>query len=505
MKRFHVSMFLGVMFGCITCVAMAQSSLPNNAASKRVIYYDQTIYNGSSSSSSNYVSLSPLWAAANINPSTNQPYVTDVIVAAFHIGAQSDGSSIHLNDNQPSDAIFATLWQEVSTLQGKGVNVLAMVGGAAQGSYAALFDSSGNLTSYYTTLKQMLQTYKLNGVDLDIEESVSQSNIETLINQLRSDFGSNFLITMAPVASSLQGGSDPFSGFNYTSLYAAESSNISWFNTQFYSGFGSLSSSSDYVNIVNAGFPANKVVAGMLSNSANGSGYVDVGTVESTVQNLVTTYSNFGGVDAWEYYNANPGGTSNPAEWGTAFGQTMNTQVSSTPVNLSSFYNVNGIYTDGTSFSSTGGLDSGGYAYSSHALGTSLVWNSSSFTFGPANSADAVSNQTVTLTSGKFSKINILATGIEGNQISQSFKATYTDSSSTTFTQNVSDWFTPQSYSGESKAVTMSYRDTSAGAADNRTFYLYGYSFSLDNTKAISNIQLPANRNVVTLAIALQP
>jgi len=138
-------------------------------------------------------------------------------------------------------------------------------------------------------------------------------------------------------------------------------------------------------------------------------------------------------------------------------------------------------------------------------LGTSVVWNSSSFTFGTANSADAVYNQTITLPSGNFSKINLLATGINGNQTSQSFKVTYANSTSTTFTQNLSDWFSPQSYSGESNAVTMSYRNTSSGTADNRTFYLYGYSFNLDNTKAVSSIQLPANRNVVILGIALQP
>ncbi|WP_266159385.1 glycosyl hydrolase family 18 protein [Dyella silvatica] len=327
MNKWFGLLLLSAAVGALPLAGMAQSTastLPNTASSKRVVYYDQTIYNGSSSQASNYVSLSPLWDVANINPNTQKPYVTDVIVGAFHLGAQSDGTSLHLNDNPPSDAIFNVLWKDVGTLQGKGVNVLAMLGGAAQGSYASLFDQNGNLTTYYDTLKQALQTYGLNGIDLDIEESVSLANIETLITQLRKDFGSDFIITFAPVAAALQGDTDPFSGFNYLDLYNDQSANISWFNVQFYSGFGSLSSSTDYSSIVKAGFPANKVVAGMLSNSNNGSGFVSITTVKKTVTSLLKTYPDFGGVDAWEYYNANPGGTAKPALWGTTFGQLMN-------------------------------------------------------------------------------------------------------------------------------------------------------------------------------------
>jgi hypothetical protein len=484
---------------------MPVSGQSNTATSKRVIYYYQTQYNGSSSNPANYVSLSPIWASANLNPGTGKPYVTDVLVGAFHLGAQSDGSSIHLNDNQPSDPIFTTMWQEVATLQSRGVNAVAMLGGAAQGSYASLFNSDGTLTSFYGVLKQTLQTYKLNGIDLDIEEPVSLANVETLINQLHADFGSSFVITMAPVAAALEGGTDPFSGISYSQLYQAESANISWFNVQFYSGFGSLSSPANYQSIINSGYPANKVVAGMIANPADGSGYVDIGTVESTVRSLVAQYSNFGGVDAWEYFNANPGGTAAPAEWGTDMAQTMGASTNSTAVNLASFYNVNGIYTDGSTFSSSGGIDGVGNAYSATALGTTQTWNGATFTFGAPNAVDAVAGQTVTLPPGNFSRINLLATGVEGNQTSQSFKVTYADGTSTTFTQNLSDWSSPQNYTGESTAVSMSYRNEFNGTKDNRTFHLYGYSFTLNNAKSVRSIQLPANRNVVVFGAALVP
>src|SRR6202012_2358929 len=52
-------------------------------------------------------------------------------------------------------------------------------------------------------------------------------------------------------------------------------------------------------------------------------------------------------------------------------------------VPLSPSYNINGIYTHGTTFS--GGFDSGGNAYSSNLLGTTVTWNNITYQLGPAN------------------------------------------------------------------------------------------------------------------------
>ena len=66
----------------------------------------------------------------------------------------------------------------------------------------------------------------------------------------------------------------------------------------------------------------------------------------------------------------------------------------------------------------------------------------------------------------------------------------------------MSDWFTPQNYSGESDAVDMPYRDVSDGTRDNRTFHIYGYSLSLRPGKTVRT-SLPTNGNVIILAISL--
>ncbi len=44
-------------------------------------------------------------------------------------------------------------------------------------------------------------------------------------------------------------------------------------------------------------------------------------------------------------------------------------------------------------------------------------------------------------------------------QPNQSFTVTYTDGTTPTFTQSISDWAVPQGYAGESTALTTAYRD----------------------------------------------
>ena len=85
-------------------------------------------------------------------------------------------------------------------------------------------------------------------------------------------------------------------------------------------------------------------------------------------------------------------------------------------VPLSSFYNVNGIYTDGSTFGvPPGGFDGTGAAYSSNLLGTSVTWNNITYPLGPTNAPDAVSNTTVTLPAGHYASLNLLGALVNGN------------------------------------------------------------------------------------------
>jgi len=55
----------------------------------------------------------------------------------------------------------------------------------------------------------------------------------------------------------------------------------------------------------------------------------------------------------------------------------------------------------------------------------------------------------------------------------------------------------------QSRQVKWPYRVSSSGTADNRAFYLYGYSFALNSSKTVKSLTLPASRNVVVLAVDL--
>jgi hypothetical protein len=176
-----------------------------------------------------------------------------------------------------------------------------------------------------------------------------------------------------------------------------------------------------------------------------------------------------------------------------------------TPVDLSSEFNINGVYTDGSTYS-TGGLDGTGYSYSANLLTTSRVLNGTLLDFGPANVPDAFActGQVVALPQGQFSSLTLFATAVEGNQSSQTLTVNYTDGTSSKFTQSFSDWFSPQKFPGESEAVAMAYRNFDNGTKDKRTFNLYAYRFALNSTKVVQSITLPNNSHVLVLSATLR-
>lgn len=178
---------------------------------------------------------------------------------------------------------------------------------------------------------------------------------------------------------------------------------------------------------------------------------------------------------------------------------------SGTHVDLSSEFNVNGIYTDGSVYT-TGGLDGDGYSYSANLLTPSRVFDGILFDFGPPNSPDAIgcAGQSVSLPAGEFSYLRLLATGVEGDQASQAFTVTYTDGTTSQFVQSLSDWYTPANYSGESEGVAMAYRNFDNGTKDQRTFNLYEYQFHLNKAKVVQSVTLPNNSHVLVLAATLK-
>ena len=265
----------------------------------RIICYFQTYHHDNE-----YCSLLPLL--------TNPSGITHVILAAIHVNWDPQGLS--LNDDPPDHEKYTQLWDEVLVLQDSGIKVLGMLGGAAKGSFARL-DYSESRTdvpfarfeAYYIPLRDMLRRYNLDGIDLDIEEEMSLPGIIHLIDLLKADFGPAFIITLAPVATALMAGRRHLSGFDHRMLEAMRGSSIAWYNAQFYNGWGGLHNTEAYDEIMRNGWPAEKVVAGMLTNPKHGgSGYVPLELSAAVLSLIVEKYPGFGGVMGWEYWDALP-------------------------------------------------------------------------------------------------------------------------------------------------------------------------------------------------------
>jgi serine/threonine protein kinase/DNA-binding winged helix-turn-helix (wHTH) protein len=172
-------------------------------------------------------------------------------------------------------------------------------------------------------------------------------------------------------------------------------------------------------------------------------------------------------------------------------------------VDLSPDYNATGIYTEGTAFPSDASLDHVGYAFPAEVLKATKIWDGVTFSLGPANAQDAVTSGTIELPAGKFDGLKMLAVGVNGDQESQVFRVTYSDGTSTDFSQSLSDWYTPENFSGESDVAVTPYRLDGSGGRDDRTFHLYGYSFVLDEKKRVRSFTLPSNTSVLVFGLTL--
>jgi hypothetical protein len=173
------------------------------------------------------------------------------------------------------------------------------------------------------------------------------------------------------------------------------------------------------------------------------------------------------------------------------------------PVTLSLLYNAHAIYSEGTAFNSRSSIDQVGSALPAEPLKATLDWGGATFFLGPPNEPNAVTSQTIFLPAGKFDGVKMLALAVNGDQNSQVFEVRYADGTSSSFTQSVSDWYTPENFPGESEAVHLHYRLNGDGDRDEREFYVYGYSFPLDDKKAVRTLTLPQNPQVVVLAATL--
>ncbi|KAJ7035618.1 endo-beta-N-acetylglucosaminidase [Mycena alexandri] len=280
----------------------------------RVAVYYQTQYDNNlapNSAFGHYVTPLPLIAL-----------ITHLLLAAFHINF--DDISVHLNDFVPEHPMFTQMWADIAVMQANGIKVIGMLGGAAPGTYACL--TPHLFDTYYPVLARYIKRFRLDGMDLDVEQDTPLADIIHLVKRLKKDFGKNFIITFAPVASALVEFGANLSGFDYIQLEKAVGSEISWYNAQFYSGFGSFFPDQMYLDIVNAGngIHPSRLVATTLTDPNEGFGFIDLDEVVDSITQLSAQQGfDFGGIAGWEYWDSQPGGENQPYLWAQLMHDTM--------------------------------------------------------------------------------------------------------------------------------------------------------------------------------------
>ena len=262
----------------------------------KIIYYYQT-----------FIGLKPLLEQEKI-------YTTHIIVSSIHFGRdKKEQLYIHLNNYHPDDKRFIEVWKECEEASKKGITIMIMVGGAG-GAYNTFFESEETYTKCYSFLLELIEKYPfIKGIDLDIEETVNLSNVTKLIHDIHTDFGDNFIITMAPVANSLVYDYPGMGNFCYKDLLEKpEGKMIHWFNGQFYFQF----TEKYFESCVHNGYKPSSIVFGMISSDF-------INNFENALQEIKKVkgkFNDFGGVYIWEYCNSPPN-NKKPYLWSEEIGK----------------------------------------------------------------------------------------------------------------------------------------------------------------------------------------
>jgi hypothetical protein len=169
-------------------------------------------------------------------------------------------------------------------------------------------------------------------------------------------------------------------------------------------------------------------------------------------------------------------------------------------------YNLPGIWNVGTG--ADGSLDGGGSMYLGTLIGLSLAYNGQTFVLAPpgqlSNDTQAVKRATIPLPPGQDTSLSFLGGAAHGNgpQTDQTFIVTYTDATTQSFTQSISNFggSGPQGFAGETTVSNMNEKYLN-GVAQAGSYHVYGYTFPLDSSKTVKSLTMPDNDDVFILAV----
>jgi chitinase len=275
------------------------------------------------------------WNGIQVHPPVGHIPLNDsdagfnVIAVAFPI-LLSDGTCIFQDGSAPGEDVPTPA--EVAQAKAAGRKVLLSIGGAAAG-----IDLSSRTvaTRFVTTAIAVIEQYKFDGIDIDIETglvagpswsqlSVSQQNLIFIINQITDHFGPSFMLTMAPETAYVTGGTVAYGGpwGAYLPVINAVRNKLSWLQMQYYNGNmygkdgtgyqagtveGMVKQTEALIDgffvahgsVFFQGLPASKVVIGLPAAPGAGGGYMAPSAVQSGFSTLRAEYPNLRGLMTW--------------------------------------------------------------------------------------------------------------------------------------------------------------------------------------------------------------
>jgi lysophospholipase L1-like esterase/predicted esterase len=213
-----------------------------------------------------------------------------------------------------------------------------------------------------------------------------------------------------------------------------------------------------------------------------------------------------------EYYE-NTGGAAAKLSWSSSsqakeiIPQSQLYPVTSTQVNLSSYYNQDGFSYDTNR--ANGAYDapaSPSSCYSADLLNSNPAYDATIYTLGPktdgSNNEIKGTGQTITLTQGQYSSIRFLGSATSGNKTG-TFRINYTDSTYTDTSVTEIDWCSSNT-TGQKIVQTMNHRHN--GTADQTAnTYVFAYYLTPTAGKTVASLTLPNDVNIHVLAITLLP
>ncbi len=160
------------------------------------------------------------------------PSQYDIIVLSFADMDPAKPGGVTFNVDSPLSTALggytnANLISDIAAKRAQGKKVIISVGG--EKGNINLGSASPNVANFVDSMYNIITTYGLDGIDIDLENGMNVANLTTAVKQLQQRVGADFILTMAPQTIDMQSSST-----SYMQLYNNLKDITTVMNVQYY-------------------------------------------------------------------------------------------------------------------------------------------------------------------------------------------------------------------------------------------------------------------------------